>query len=602
MAELHRLNPDVGLDVSKLPLDGLDQFKKDQQEVRQVCKFVTETIVPKFVSDIGSSVMSPPFDGSQLTTLMHKRGINMRYLGLLYNLADKEANTMLLDSFKNLVVREAVSRSIKHILSSYMKQLPVELIPYLISHYLNCLLLQGSEEICSSLEFEEAEEQQEWLRLYPEVDFDGLNQITAQSILSEVVKETKTRFRLDISDKCYWLNTDPANVIPLFREISLKLGLQWEAKTYDFSLNKPVVVNPTNGTSKQKNNKNIIIKQPASNRRLLSPENLVNIVPVVKPSTFRSQIADDALEAGKMSIFRNEMTIGKDLLFESLSIFEQVYGPIHADVARAYSQVASALCEMNEYDLACELGHKAVIISERCLGTDSAETLYVCLNVALFEHSNGNTVGALHISKFALERLRYITNLAHPELIVTMSNVAAMLQTIKAYDSSVKWYNSAIDLAMTVYGPESVNVGTLYFQFSQLQVLMKEYKAAVKTMQKAHRIFDNQFGPNDANTKECKQWVDSLVTAAVNVAKFEKAAAAAAAIPGGGLPRTRQVNGSTSSSASSASSANRATNPEPSRTITGDPTISEKSIDEIVSYINGPSKGNGKKSKKSSRK
>lgn len=86
------------------------------------------------------------------------------------------------------------------------------------------------------------------------------------------------------------------------------------------------------------------------------------------------------------------------LLNEAVGIYEQVYGPIHIEVARAYSQLALIYQEIGEPKIAREHARKAVILFERCAGVDSAETLHVYQNLAIIEHSNGNTAAAFALS------------------------------------------------------------------------------------------------------------------------------------------------------------------------------------------------------------
>lgn len=61
-------------------------LKQDQTLVRDAGSFLVESVVPRFVRDCIQLAVTPT-DGESLSTSMHARGINMRYLGQVANLA-----------------------------------------------------------------------------------------------------------------------------------------------------------------------------------------------------------------------------------------------------------------------------------------------------------------------------------------------------------------------------------------------------------------------------------------------------------------------------------------------------------------------------------
>ncbi|ANB14312.1 Clu1p [Sugiyamaella lignohabitans] len=550
-----RFNPDVLQDISKIPAQHVEEFKKDQDQVRAISKHLTEVIIPKLISDISGGVISTPVVGSQITSTLHKRGINMRYLGLLHSLAEKEGKP--LETFRKLLEQEAISRSIKHSVNSLISSLPAPLVPAAIVHYFNCLL--GFKVNSSpAIDLDDS-----LIALYPSAGIEALKTLDVAAVRSQIVEQVRKRFQISLPET--WI--DNLYLRSVFREASIKLGLQWASKNYDFD------------------NKNVAVNGSASSRNLLSNADLVNIVPVLKHSTFKSLIAEEALESGRQSVYRDETDIGKELLGESLSIHEQVYGVIHPDVARAYSQVALVYHELGEDDIAVELSRKAIIIAERTLGADSAETLFMCLNLALFEHTNKNTIGALHIARHALKYWNAVTVPEHPDNITTMNNVATMLLNMKAFDSSLKWYQACIDLSTKIYGEESSIVAQFYFHISQPQVYLKKFKTAVNSMRKSHEIFNKIYGPDNANTKDSKQWLDQLVQAAVNEAKIQKMLPQFQPHRELNVIREETKPVSTDNTTTKTSSKKKG-------------TLGNKSIDELLTYINGSSSKGKKNSKK----
>ena len=72
-------------------------LKQDEQLVEDAGVFLVGSVVPRFVHDCIQLVVTP-MDGEGLTSAMHARGINMRYLGQVATLAS------LRDDLKHLKV------------------------------------------------------------------------------------------------------------------------------------------------------------------------------------------------------------------------------------------------------------------------------------------------------------------------------------------------------------------------------------------------------------------------------------------------------------------------------------------------------------------
>ena len=479
-----------------------------------------------------------PMDGHSLSRLLHKRGINLRYLGMLADLAKNQDSR--LEALNALAVQEMIARSFKHIANKYLKNVPAVFATSCITHLLNCLLgadfnkspkIQIDEDLSS---------------FYTDADWSFVD-ATPQSLRSSIEAQVHLRYRYDVSDN--WVSN--IKHIQLLREISLKLGLQIVAKGYQFTSESqisngrseastngllstspqtnytPNCVNGTNGKKKKKNGDH----EPRSNTpdsiSLPSPttfevDDIANIVPIVKDACPRSVLAEEALEAGRISMMQNQKDLGQELLLESLSLHEQIYGILHPEVARVYHQLSMLYYQMDEKNAAVELAHKAVIVSERTLGVDSNETILNYLNLGLFEHANGNTKAALIYVRHALELWKVIYGLNHPDSITTINNAAVMLQHLKHYHESRIWFETSLAICESVSGKQSVNTATLCFQLAQALALDQDAKGAVNRMREAYSIFYAKLGPDDRNTKESESWLEQLTQNAVSIAKHAK--------------------------------------------------------------------------------
>ncbi|KAL2024474.1 hypothetical protein VTK56DRAFT_8285 [Thermocarpiscus australiensis] len=572
------LNPDVFSGQNPQTDEEKEQMAKDEQGVRDACAYLRDTVIPLLLRDLNESDISFPMDGRSLTALLHRRGINLRYLGKLASLS----NNTRLECFREVCVREMIARAFKHVTAKYLKSLPLPLTSSCFSHLFNCLLGTGLNPKPV------AEIDESYRALFGDADL-AFEQVTPESLREEIQHEVARRFRFTLEDG-WW---SQVRHLQLLREISLKLGLQIQIKNFVFTqppAPEPAQANglaPAESASKKKSKKKsrdgspASIASPATAPHTFSPDDFVNVVPIIKDSCPRSALAEEALEAGRLSIYQNQRKLGEDLLLESLSLHEQIYGLVHPEVAQMYHTMSQLYFQLDQKDAAVELARKAAIVAERTVGLDSAETVLNYLNLSLFLHQRGDSKLALGYAKHALNIWKIIYGPDHPDTITTINNYAVMLQSIKAYHESRRWFEESLRVCEKVFGRQSVNSATLLFQLAQALALDQDSKAAVDRMRESYNIFRNALGPEDKNTKEAEHWLEQLTHNAVSIAKQAKDLQARRARAG---YRFASRNISVGTSATSSSSTELPGKPVPP------PSMDSRTIDELVRYIEGTDK------------
>lgn len=532
-------------------------------------------------------------DGQSLSSLLHKRGVNMRYLGDIA----KSANTSdpRLQALKQLAVQDMISRGFKHVASKTLRHVSAPFAHACIAHLLNCMLGVG----LTSKPKAEADESLK--SFYPEDDF-LFESITPEGLKADIVSQIKSRYRYDLGE--HWIV--PGKEMQMLREISLKLGFQLEAKEYAFSAastngSEPSAITSsteslaaptTNGHTSSKKKKKAADHAPAHTAtsaaplQTFHPDNILNVVPLVKEASPRSVLAEEALEAGRISIAQDQKDLGQELLLESLSLHEQIYGILHPEVARVYYALSTLYYGLDEKNAAVELARKAVIISERTLGIDHAETVLSYLNLSLFEHASGNTKTALAYVRHALDLWKIVYGIKHPDSITTINNAAVMLQSLKQYHESRIWFEASLAICEEVSGKQSVNTATLLFQLAQALALDRDPKGAVNRMREAFTIFKSELGPEDRNTKEAEAWLESLTQSAVSLAKHAKNIQSKNLLLRPRAPRVAM--GARPQPQVGESTIDAVTPRAPSG-------MDSRSIDELLKYINGEAKTTPKK-------
>lgn len=569
------LNPDVCSGQVPQTDAEKEELAADEEDVRNACKYLRESAIPDFVNDINGSDLAFPMDGQSLTKMMHKRGINMRYLGKVVSLC--EGSRLL--RLRDICLQEIISRAFKHAVGKYLRYLPIPLTSACIAHLLNCLLGSGfngkpTADIDESMK-----------ALYPEADLAFAN-VTPETLRQEIEVEALRRFKFTLESDWH----TQIKHLQLLREISLKLGLQLQAKDFQFtsdsSASTAVTTNGVNGhapkegkSSKKKRKARdgspASVASSTGTPCTFTPDDVVNVVPIIKDSAPKSAISEEALEGGRHSIMQGNRKIGQELLLESLTLHEQIYGILHPEVARTYSSLAQIYYQLGEKEAAVDLARKAVIVSERTIGVDSAETLLYYLNLGLYVHGSDDSKTALVYVKHALDLWKIIYGPDHPDSITTLNNAAVMLQHMQSYHESRIWFERALTVCEHVMGKQSLPAASLLFQLAQALALDNESKAALGKMRDCYNIFLNQLGPDNNNTKEAESWLEQLTVNAVTIAKRDKNAQAQRLRAGIRFP-TRNI----------ALGGGAATQPS-ALTQPGSDKPDARSIDDLIKFIEG---------------
>lgn len=554
------LNPDAfSLSTEGVSESDIKELEKDEERVRDVSKFITEQLIPDFISDVTGSNLMVPIDGAHLVSMIHKRGINVRYLGHLATevlKAEKEAleaeqlerdeikkanetykpsetteddeskdkkdtKANLVPRVANLqglyaiIVQEIIARAVKHVLRDYTSILPLPLVTSCITHFHNCLL--GSDVNDKP----EAEIDQVLKIAYKDCDF-SFTKLTPSIVNEMVAEEAFIRFRYQLPEN--W-NTSLVKKLPLMREIAQKFGIQWTSKSYAFTKEdydksvKPVTSTPAPVASKLKKKGKKSSPEPSSQETLpvqaltFRYDDIVSLYPIVKDSIYKSAVVNEIWDAGNARIQSEEdRELGLNLLTECVQFYEQIYGNIHPQVGRVYGLMAQVYHDLGMTDKACEVARKAAIVLERTLGFDSYETILAMVNSAFFEQENKSALDSLAIYSQVLSEWSIVFGENHPSVVTTLTNIASLLQAKKLVKEAAKVTSRAADLSSKIHGELSPITGMVRYQLAQFYIMSNEMELAAVEMKKSYELFEVSVGKDDTFTEEISKWISALET------------------------------------------------------------------------------------------
>ncbi|KAJ2782746.1 Intracellular distribution of mitochondria [Coemansia interrupta] len=504
--------------------------------VRSASQFLRDVSVPAFARELATYTTSP-LSGDALVVAMHQRGINMRYLGLIASLLPDDSEVVR--NVRRLVVFEMIARASKHIVRRLLRATPAHLHGEAFALVVNALLGTRRNETPSD-DLSEAARR-----------VDVLAQLTPARLAADIQAEVALRFRFALADD-FVAAMVHGNERILLREISQRVGVQLAMKQYYFE--QPAasqvqaeaqaeVAAELGNVASSKAAKRLVRERVdivAARRTVVRADDVLNFVARTKVSTHNSTFADEAFEAGRMSLEQGQRQMGLELLLESLALHEQTFGFLHAESARCYAVVSLAHYDAGEQALAAEFMTKAVVISERTVGLDNPLTIHNYLNLALYEHARGNTLVGLRLMRHALDLWNLVNSADHPDLATAHNNVGVMLQSLRLFDDALEFVRSAYEIRLRLHGARHVLVAGAQHAMAKALALTGDFKAAVQAEREAHGYFSETFGPEDARSKETGEWLAELTFNAVRTAKLTRAArekmAEAAAKAGGLMP------------------------------------------------------------------
>ena len=110
-------------------------------DLKSVGDFVRNDAISSLIVESLTVAEGGPTDSHSLKLLFHKHGVNMRYLGRVLEIFRRYCSEKSL-KFKHIefiLEKEIFFRSLRHLFTLYLCDSPLELIPFLICHFLNCV-------------------------------------------------------------------------------------------------------------------------------------------------------------------------------------------------------------------------------------------------------------------------------------------------------------------------------------------------------------------------------------------------------------------------------------------------------------------------------
>ncbi|XP_038710897.1 protein TSS-like isoform X2 [Tripterygium wilfordii] len=418
-------------------------LKSPEDLIEMAHQYYADTALPKLVADFGSLELSP-VDGRTLTDFMHTRGLQMRSLGRVVELADK------LPHVQSLCIHEMIIRAYKHILQAVVSA--VENAGDLASSIASCLnILLGTTPVENA-----------------EADVDKLKWKWVETFLLK-------RFGWCWKNESY----EDLRKYAILRGLSHKVGLELVPRDYDMDHSNPF-------------------------RR----SDIISMVPVYKHVACSSADGRTLLESSKTSLDKGKLEDAVNYGTKALSKLVSVCGPYHRMTAGAYSLLAVVLYHTGDFNQATIYQQKALDINERELGLDHPDTMKSYGDLAVFYYRLQHTELALKYVNRALYLLHLTCGPSHPNTAATYINVAMMEEGLGNVHVALRYLHEALKCNQRLLGADHIQTAASYHAIAIALSLMEAYSLSVQHEQTTLQILRAKLGSEDLRTQDATAWLE----------------------------------------------------------------------------------------------
>uniref|UniRef100_A0A671X2B0 Clustered mitochondria protein homolog n=1 Tax=Sparus aurata TaxID=8175 RepID=A0A671X2B0_SPAAU len=491
-------NPDVCSPGVRFPSECVAEVQRQRLLLWDAAAFLLSSQIPALKDCLNHAAV--PMDGATLTSALHQRGVNVRYLGTLLSELEKMEERGRLSHMQRLSVSEIIIRSAKHIFRTFLQDVEPAAFSAAVSHFLNCLLSSssccpdsGSDELLSRRRSRRRRSHGSRVALLTDSVWARL---TRSELWGRIRAEAGDYYHYAV-DRCVESIDDVIEKhglqrISLLREIAIKTGIQVQMREYAFE---------------------------SRHRPVFGEEDVVNMFPVVRHLKPTATDATRLVMQAQVAIQQGLLKDGYELISQALTLFSSVCGVLHEDVCMCLRLLGRISYIMGEYADALSHQEKAVMSSERLQGIDHPQTIQDYTHLALYCFASGRPSTSLQL----LYRARYLTLLVigedHPQVAQLDSMLGLVLHGLMEYELSLKFLQNALTLTSKYHSATSLKHAHSHHLLAAVYESKGEFRLALQHEKEAYSIYKSQVGEDHDSTRESSEYLKSLTQQAVILQK-----------------------------------------------------------------------------------
>ncbi|CAR30934.1 ZYRO0E05984p [Zygosaccharomyces rouxii] len=452
---------------------------------------------------------------------------------------------------------EIVARSLKHVLRSYSKPLPVALLPSFVAYVFNLFF---------GVEYNDKPVPEEVDEFYPVKNYE-FSKLTRASLLEAIEEQAYLRFRYELPGN--WFEAHTKVPFALIRSVCYGFGIQLINKEYFF--NKEQFSAYQNSLDKKMRNKVVAPKYTFSSSDLL-------VIPRVKTTNYGSSVGDELWAEGA-AVLDKDQGLALTFLSQAIAVKEDVSTALDRSVAEKYLALSTIYSSVGLVPEAVAFARKASVIYERVTGLDSFELLRSLSNLALMEYSNRSPYNAALVYKRIMEIVKPfdLTSKHHPVIISALNYLEEFAVTLKDSRLAIEILNKLCTLVAKLDGENSLASGYLESRIGNLYATLDDMPHALDHIARTNGIFIKELGLNHEVTAQARQWTEGLTNLIKNNQFKQKVLEQKARANNGATPQNRKN--------------------VDEKQVQPNPGLANKSVDELLNFIEGSEGADTKQSK-----
>ncbi|KAG0621755.1 hypothetical protein M758_3G045500 [Ceratodon purpureus] len=391
--------------------------------------YYEDVALPKLVADFGSLELSP-VDGRTLTDFMHTRGLQMRSLGRVAELAVK------LPHVQALCVHEMVVRAYKHLLQALVAATKsTSDLAANIAEALNLMLGTSADNEDSLVS--------KWVKLFLKKRFGwklDREQENAEIRKYAVLRGLCHKVGIEVAPRDYALDTstpfkkaDIISMVPVYKQVACSSA---------------------DGRTLLESSKTALDKGKLDDAVAYGTKALAKLVAVCGPY--------HRMTAGAYSLLAvvlyhtgdfNQATIYQQ---KALDINERELGLDHPDTMKSYGDLAVFYYRLQHTELALKYVNRALYLLHLICGPSHPNTAATYINVAMMEEGLGNIHVALRYLHEALKCNQRLLGADHIQTAASYHAIAIALSLMEAYSLSVQHEQTTLQILQAKLGSDDL--------------------------------------------------------------------------------------------------------------------------------------------------
>lgn len=513
------LNPNVfldfGIDVNP------DVAQKDEDKARELATFLWEFVLP-FVTKQVREGESVPKDANNLVDMLHRMGVNMRYLGQLARLAkeNEDDDLKLLSNNKQriqampqfwleMLVVEIVARAAKHVLNGHYRSskavaaAPAQTIATFLNQLFSAISAKNNEDLLKSALNGAAPESKSAKKnkkkkaesaAADQAETDPAVTSVQDKALAHLADTIAARFCYNVSFSASAADsTNTADIsldffrsritsATLLRRICQVAGIRVATKSYDFASATP-----------------------------FSAEDIISLLPKTKscePDVLLPEF-HEMLNQSNIALQQGNLPLAYEAAQQAQHIMVQITGPAHAHVTSASDQLTSVLLTAGDIGPATEHSFKRLALAVQLNGLDSSDSQqqHLQLSIMLQElKSAPQAIQHLLTAKYILE---LTGGPRHQELCTIYSRLASFYEEIGDYEGALTCLMQPKLLVNDLQKGCGYTTALAEFYFRR-----NRFTDAYSAQQSVYLFLKEMLPETDQNLIDCKQTLDLYLTEA----------------------------------------------------------------------------------------